>query len=55
MASTMTHGEALAELGLGLTFSLDDMKAAYRKTAMTWSPSFLPPFPYNNPPPPSKC
>ncbi|KAJ1485340.1 hypothetical protein T484DRAFT_1892771 [Baffinella frigidus] len=38
MASTMTHGEALAELGLGLTFSLDDMKAAYRKTAMTWHP-----------------
>ena len=36
MSSRMTRNQAAAELGLGLNFSVDDVKKAYKKTALAW-------------------
>lgn len=33
----MTQHQAAAELGLGLNFSLADVKKAYKRTALAWS------------------
>eukprot|EP00290_Baffinella_frigidus_P030968 CAMPEP_0180245330 /NCGR_PEP_ID=MMETSP0987-20121128/34942_1 /TAXON_ID=697907 /ORGANISM="non described non described, Strain CCMP2293" /LENGTH=60 /DNA_ID=CAMNT_0022212989 /DNA_START=86 /DNA_END=264 /DNA_ORIENTATION=+ len=34
----MTQHQAAAELGLGLNFSLADVKKAYKRTALAWHP-----------------
>ena len=37
MSSKMTQNQAAAELGLGRNYSSDELKKAYKKTALAWS------------------